>query len=233
MKNKIFSLYLAVWALLVALFNLFTFTIPATPINDKFTLSFWIGYALIMLTFVCQLVCAALALKDGNAQKTFYNIPLMRTSYVGLIISVVVGSICMLLSFIPYWLGAVICATIFIFNALALIKSDVVVSEVERVDKKIKIQTFFIKSLTIDAETLMAGAKDDDIKVECRKVAEALRYSDPMSNDALSSIEGAISIKFIEFSNAVQANDKEKAIPTAEELVVLIGDRNKKCKLLK
>ena len=231
--KKTFSLYLVAWILLVALFNLFAFSIPATPINDKFTVSFWFGYGLITLTLVCQLICAAFALKDGNAKKTFYNISLMRTSYTGLIFSIVVGSTCMILSFIPYWLGAVICAVMFILNVFSLIKADVAITEVERIDEKIKTHTFFIKSLTIDAETLMATAKDDDIKAECRKVAEALRYSDPMSSDALSSAESAITLKFANLRSSVQANDKEKAVSDVRDLLILIEDRNKKCKLLK
>ena len=231
--KKNFKLYLVAWVLLLAIFNLIAFLVPGTPTNEKFTASFWIGYGFITVMLIGQLVCAYMAFNQNDSKKVFYNITLVRSSYTGLVFSFIIGSICMIFSFLPYWIGVVVCAIVLLLNVMAIMKAKVAINEVERIDEKVKTQTFFIKSLTIDAETLMAGAKDDDIKAECRKVAEALRYSDPMSSDALSSIEGAISIKFTEFSNAVQANDKEKAIPTAGELVVLIGDRNKKCKLLK
>ena len=79
----------------------------------------------------------------------------------------------------------------------------------------------------------MAGAKSDEAKAECRKVYEAIRYSDPMSNDALSAVEGQISIKFAALSEAVNADDIEKVKELAKEVIVLVGDRNKKCMLLK
>ena len=87
--------------------------------------------------------------------------------------------------------------------------------------------------LTIDADTLMAQAKSDGVKAECRKVCEAIRYSDPMSNGALASVEGKISAKFAELSDAVKADDFTSVTEIANEVVILIGDRNKKCKILK
>ena len=53
-----------------------------------------------------------------------------------------------------------------------------------------------------------------------------------MSNDALAGVESQITLKFNEFSGAVSGG-AENIGTLADELVVLIGDRNKKCKLLK
>ena len=71
------------------------------------------------------------------------------------------------------------------------------------------------------------------MKTECKKVYEAVRYSDPMSNDALSVIEAKITVKMDELSSAVGADDAAKAKEIADELVILVGDRNKKCRTLK
>ena len=79
----------------------------------------------------------------------------------------------------------------------------------------------------------MASAKSEAVKAECKKVYEAIRYSDPMSNDALASVEGQITVKFAELSEAVKADNTEKITELANEVIILVGDRNKKCKLLK
>jgi hypothetical protein len=133
----------------------------------------------------------------------------------------------------PYFVSVIICAVVLALNVLAIFKRKMAVDAVSAIDKKIKTQTFFIKSLTIDADTLMASAKSESAKAECRKVAEALKYSDPMSSDALSSVETQITLKFAKLSDAVHANDDEKIAELAGEVVILVGDRNKKCKLLK
>ena len=71
------------------------------------------------------------------------------------------------------------------------------------------------------------------MKTEAKKVYEAIRYSDPMSNPALSDLEVQIFDKFNEFSSAVKSDHAEKAKTAAGELMTLIQNRNKKCKLLK
>ena len=227
--KKNLKYYIISWGLLLGLFNLITFIVPSL---NKFTPSFWIGYSFITLAFVGQLVCSLTVFKNDEYRMAFYNITLLRTSFIGLITSFVAGLLCMITPF-PYWLSVIICAVVLVLNVLAVIKAKVAIDEVASIDTKIKEKTFFIKSLTIDAETLMSRANDDAIKAECRKVAEALRYSDPMSSSALASAESQISVKFAELSAAVAENDKEKSAVAVKEILVLIEDRNKKCKLLK
>ena len=53
-----------------------------------------------------------------------------------------------------------------------------------------------------------------------------------MSNDDLAGIESQIALKLNDFSNAV-TTDSDSIETLANDLVILIGDRNKKCKLLK
>lgn len=230
--KKNFKLYLIGWAVALVLFNLIAFVIPSLPTQDKFTSSFWIGYIFITLAFIGQLIASMLAFKSDSAKKMFYNISLVRISVVGLILSFVFGAICMILSFLPYWVGAVLCAIVLAFNIIAILKASAAIDIVSKVDEKIKVQTFFIKALAVDAETLMEKAVTDEAKAECRKVYEAIRYSDPMSSEALTSVESQITLKFNELSVAVTENN-EQIVTIANELLILIGDRNKKCKLLK
>ena len=99
-------------------------------------------------------------------------------------------------------------------------KATAAIDEIERIESKVKTQTFFIKSLTIDADTLKASAKSEAVKAECRKVYEAIRYSDPMSNDALASVESQITVKFAALSDVVQANDPAAVAELANEVIV-------------
>jgi hypothetical protein len=231
--KKGFKLYIVAWCALLVLFNVIAFVSVGWENQEKYTESFWIGYVFITVMLVGQLACAFFAFKADSAQKMFYNVSLLRTSYAGLIASFIVGGLCMLISSLPYWVGVIVCAIVLAVNVLAVVKASAVISEVDRIDKKIKVQTFFIKSLTVDAETLMAGAKSDEAKEECRKVYEAVRYSDPMSDDALAAVEGQITIRFSALTEAVEADDIDAVRAVAKEMIVLIGNRNSKCKLLK
>ena len=231
--KKVFKFYSVIWAVLLALFNVISFVSVGWAGISKYTPSFWIGYAFITLSFIGQIVCAFFALKDNDIKKTFYNVSLIAASYTGLILSFVFGGLCMIISLLPYWVGILLCAIVLGINVIAIIKASAVVDIVSSIDEKAKESTFFIKSLTVDAESLMSRAKSETIKAECKKVYEAVRYSDPMSNGALVSIESEITIKFSNFSDAVVSDKFNVASECATELVILIDERNKKCKLLK
>lgn len=231
--KKVFKFYSVIWAVLLALFNVISFVSVGWAGISKYTPSFWIGYAFITLSFIGQIVCAYFALKDNDIKKTFYNVSLITASYTGLILSFVFGGLCMIISLLPYWVGILLCAIVLGINVIAIIKASAVVDIVSSIDEKAKESTFFIKSLTVDAESLMSRAKSETIKAECKKVYEAVRYSDPMSNGALVSIESEITIKFSNFSDAVVSDKFNVASECATELVILIDERNKKCKLLK
>ena len=232
MKKRV-GLYISALAVLFVLFNVIAFVSVGWSGQEKYTSSFWIGYVFITAMFFGQLICSIMSFKAYSAKKMFYRISLIRTSYAGLICSFVFGGLCMLISPLPYWVGVILCAIVLVANVLSVIKATAAIEEVEHVDEKVKEQTFFIKSLTVDADTLTASAKTEAIKAECQKVYEAICYSDPMSGDALASVEAQITIQFHALSEAVEGDDVDLVVAIAKNLTVLIEDRNKKCKLLK
>ena len=231
--KKHFKSYILFWAVLLVVFNVIAFISVGWRGAEKYTPSFWIGYSFITVSFIGQLVCTAKTIDADTSAKTFYNISLISASYAGLIASFVVGGLCMLISNLPYWLGAVLCVIVLALNIIAVTKASVAIAEVERVDEKIKNQTFFIKALTVEAEGLVNCAKTGEIKKECVKVYEAVRYSDKMSNPALAEIESRLREKLSSFSNAVSEDDEEKVKALALDILSLIKDRNNKCKLMK
>lgn len=231
--KKAFKFYSAIWVVLLVLFNVISFVSVGWTGIEKYTPSFWIGYVFITLSFIGQIVCAYFALKDDDIKKTFYNISLISTSYTGLILSFVFGGLCMIVSPLPYWVGIILCAIVLALNIITVVKAGAVVDIVGEIDNKVKTKTFFIKSLTVDAESLISRAKSENIKAECKKVYEAVRYSDPMSNGALASIESEITITFAKLSEAVVDDNFETVSEFTSKIIILLGDRNKKCKLLK
>lgn len=232
--NKNFKLYSVLWAVSLAIFNVAVFVSPSEALGyNKFGGAFWAGYIFITLAFVGQLVTAFFALKEENLTKLFYNLSMLSVSRTGLVLTLVFGTACMLIPNLPNWVGAILCFAVLGFTAIAVFKAKFAADLVAEKDEKIKVQTFFIQSLTADAQSLVNKAQSPEAKAECKKVYEAVRYSDPMSNSALASIESQITDKFSDFSSAVSENNSEGVVNIAKELVVLIGDRNNKCRLLK
>lgn len=233
--KKNFKIYALIWAVLLVAFNVVVFlvrpVIPGYAIN--YDARFWIAWAFILAASLGNLMCANFAFKADNLKKMFYNLPLITVSRSALVVMLSAGCILMLIPNCPAWIAAVVCILILAFNAIAVAKAVWAADTVSGIDEKVKTQTAFIKNLTIDAEGLLARAKSDAVKAECKKVYEAVRYSDPMSNEALSVIEAQIATKMEELAAAVGADDAAKAKEIANEIVILVNDRNKKGRLLK
>lgn len=229
--NKNFKYYIAAWAVLAVIFNVIAFVTPAMAGASKFNGAFWIGYVLIMLALIGQLVCAYFAFKAKSKEQLFLKLPLVTISYSALILSFVVGAACMLIPNLPNWVGIVLCALILGFTAISVIKASAAAELVHETDMRVKEKTAFVRMMTVEAENLMARAQSDEAKGMCKKVYEALRYSDPMSSEALSGTEAEISKEFTAFAAAVK--NGENASELADELIALIGDRNRMCKVMK
>lgn len=231
--KKEYKSYLIIQAILLALFNVIAFVFGALATKSVLTASFWVGYIFVTIGFIGQLLCAKKVFASDNLEKLFYNIPLVNLSRIGLVLTFIVSGVCMAVPFVPYWVGAVCCAVILGFTAIAVVKADIAAEIVSETDTKNKIKTFFIKSLTVDAEGLLARAQTPEIKAECKKVYEAVRYSDPMSDEALAATESQITLKFAELTTVVNDNNLEAVKKVANEVIILVDDRNKKCRLMK
>lgn len=232
MKQK-FKYYIVAWAILVVIFNIIVFVTPNEVAGmSKFGGAFWVGYIFIMLIFIGQLGVAWYALKD-DATKVFYRIPLLSISYGTLIAMLIIGILCMIIPNFPVWLGIILCFLVLAFSVVSMMQAQAAASIVGDIDIKIKNKAFFIKALTIDIDSLMVRSTTKEITDEIKKVYDAIRYSDPMSNEALSGVESQITLKVSELSESVEKSNVDMVQKTSREIQILLNDRNKKCKMLK
>lgn len=200
--------------------------------SNRYDLTFLIG---MLIAFVGTAIAVAfvLTLKVETKEKMFLTVSQFRTAYIVTILSLILSGIYLFVAIVPDWMVYIGVVLVYGLAVISVLKAKVAVSVVAGIDEKIKVQTFFIKSLTVDAEHLMNTCKTTELKALAKKVYEAVRYSDPMSNAVLVEVEEKIQNGFSDFENAVNNEDFELASSTADELLSLIDIRNKKCKLLK
>lgn len=231
--KKNFKYYALIWIILLAAFNAVIFlvrpVIPGYVIN--YDARFWIAWAFILAAFVGNLTCAYFASQAENLNKMFYHLPLITVSRSALIAMLVAGCVLMLIPNCPAWISAIVCILLLAFNAIAVMKAGWAADAVGKIDEKVKTQTAFVKNLTVDAEGLLARAKSDAVRAECKKVYEAVRYSDPMSSEALSEVEARVEEKFKVFEIAI--NTDRDVAEAAESLLQTLEERNRKCRVIK
>lgn len=225
-------IYILVWAVCLTIFNTLAFLLPAFKDFPKDTVQFWIGYALTTLVYIANLV-TTIKFMHGNghkyAEKRFYRIPLVRKHLLFLAIMTVIGCVSVI---IPNWICAILCMVVIVAYLLSILKTSIAIYEVERVGENVRKKTRFIKMLTVDAQALDSRASSE-AKALTHKVYEAIRYADPMSDNALSSVEDKLKAAFESFEKAIDISDIAEATTLAHTVLALVSERNAKCKALK
>ena len=232
--KKAFKYYLIAWAIMFVLFNIVVVALPKEfsilGVNYvKFGGLSWVTLIVLELCFLLHLGVTALALNQNKLSGTFYRIPLIRLSYGCVAVTLILAVLAMLV-FIPSWIPLALTVAILVIYAMAVLKAAAAAELVEGVDAKTRARTSFIRDLTADADSLLARAKSEPVKASCRKVFEALRYSDPMSAYGLVDVEERIKAEFDVLTDAVIADDPKAVSASADELLTLISERNKKSK---
>ena len=236
--KKAFRFYLIAWAILFVIFNIVVIALPKETTIAGVTyvklggLS-WITLILFELCFIGHLICTWIALRQNKLSGTFYRLPLIRLSYACIIVTTVIGCVMMAVPNLPSWIPLIVALIIMALYAVAVLKAAAAAEVVEQIDEKVKVQTAFVRDLTVDASTLMTRAKSEPVKNACKKVYEAVRYSDPVTSDALADVENRIRTEFNAFTDAVLSDNADAVNASADELLTLIKERNSRCKMEK
>ena len=90
-----------------------------------------------------------------------------------------------------------------------------------------------MKIAVAEVQSIMNRAATSEIKAEIKKAYEELRYSDYMSCGELSNIEQSIESHIKQLAIAVLDEDLAMVQVEVLEIVLLVKERNGKCKALK
>ena len=221
MKNKNWGY--VILGILLLLFSVIAFVIP----TEK-TGAFWIAYIFTVIAIVAQIAIWKNTLgKESKLKSKFLGLPVVHIGVVYLLTQIIVFAIFAAVPALPTWSAIVACTVISGFSVIFMISGEVSRGEIERVEANVQKKVFFIKELQADVELLIEQEKDAEIKNALQLLAEKIRFSDPMSDDTLSKIEGTILGKVSELKSS---SDK---MPIIQELNLLFTERNNKCRILK
>ena len=220
-KNK--GMAYAVLAIAFVLLNVIAFAVPRVK-----TATFWIAYVFTAVAFASQIVIWKFAFKGADTlESKFLGIPLISVGITYLIVQIIAFVVFMALPLMASWIAIVVCALILGISAICLIGTETGREEINRVEEKVEKKVFYIKSLQVDIEMLVSSEIDADTKTALTKLADKIRFSDPMSNEALAELEAEITAKVNELK---LAENKAEIIKVLDSLIT---ERNKKVKLLK
>lgn len=213
-------LILGILALLV---SVTAFAIPAEK-----TGAFWIAYVFTLVAIAAQIgIWKAAFGKEDSLKSRFLGLPVIYIGVVYLVLQLIAFAVFLFTPAAPARSAVIACALIAGISAVCMISADTGRGEIERVEAKVQEKVFYLKSLQVDVELLARQETDPETRTQLEKLAEKLRFSDPMSHPQLSGLESALSAKIAELKTAPE---KQTLI---QEANALLEERNAKCKILK
>ena len=225
MKKDTIRVWFGLGVLLI-LYILIAFLIPFVK-----TAIFWVSFLFTLIAFGVVAVSLYMAfVKNPDAKSKFYGVPIARVGVIYGIVQLVAGLILMGIGlWVPVWVAVLIYAIALGVAAIGLISADAVREEIQRQDVKLKKDVSFMRNLQ---SKVCQMATQCDVP-ELKKFAEDIRYSDPVSSDAIGDIEQELAAAVEELQAAVVDGDSESVAQLCRKASAVLSERNRLCKLNK
>ena len=127
---------------------------------------------------------------------------------------------------VPVWLPVVIYVVMLGAAALGFIAVDVARDEVVRQDVKVKKDVSIMRDLQATINALVGQCDAAELK----KFAESLRYSDPVSSEALLDVEAELTVCVNQIQQAVTDKNAEEIAAACQKAEIVLAKRNLLCK---
>lgn len=225
MKKDFVRIALCLGVLLM-LYILLAFLIPFAK-----TTVFWFSFAFTLIAFCVTAYAIYTAfLKKPDARSRFYGFPIARIGVIYGGGQLAVGLLFMALGkWIPAWLVVLVYAAMLGATVIGLVSADAVVETIHTQDGKLKKDVAFMRVLQSKANQMAAQSSLPEVQQFCENV----RYSDPVSSEALAEIEGALSAAADDLQAAIVEGNNGRICQLAQKADHLLCERNRLCKLNK
>ena len=99
---------------------------------------------------------------------------------------------------------------------------------VQEIDQKIKRNVFAIRSLVTDVETMAESVENREVKAKLDRLAEDIRYSDPMTSEVVAELDLQIKDIIAELEVYVANNELDGIEGKIRQAQLLVSKRNKR-----
>ena len=221
---------LIILAIVLAVFSLIAFAAPFAH-----TAVFWIGYGFGVFAILFQLYIFKTSFAgNGDAKSRFYGFPIARLGVYYLIIQLILSVIEMALAgLIPAWPAVIVNALVLAITLIGCITAETMRDEIVQQDEKLKKNVSTMREMQSMAASMVGQCGDEEMKGIVKKIADELRFSDPVSSDATAELEDEMQSQMQEIQQTIAEGDIEGAKTLCEKIVGNLVERNRICSITK
>lgn len=220
--------YLRVYILIAFIFLMYN--IATVPFSRS--IIFWIAYFFSVLAILVQIYTLRELLKNqAPVRDRLYDFPIFRISILYLIVQIIVGLLLMgFADKVPVFAAALVETGILAAAVMALYAAGSARAEAFRQDVLLRNGLEKIEELQTRVNLLTGQCDKEEVKETLSRLAEEIRYSNPLSREATEEIEEEITVLFTEVEAAALDGDIENTAGLCERMTGLLRERDRICK---
>ena len=221
---------LIVLAIVLAAFTLIAFAVPFAHTNV-----FWAAYGFGVFAILFQLYIFKTSFAGkGDAKSRFYGFPIARLGIYYLVAQLILSVIEMALAgLFPAWPAVIVNVLALAFVLIGCITAETMRDEIVQQDNKLKKNVSTMRELQSLAASMMSQCGDEEMKNAVKKIADELRFSDPVSSDATARLEAEMRSQLADIQQAVVEGDAEGAKALCGKMLGNLAERNRICSVNK
>ena len=197
-------------------------TIPAAR---KESPVFWIAWSFSFV--VSFLLAVGLFFLSRKKFTQFLSLPVIY--YVTYVVTIVYWVVGLILMYAPFnhqgwtWAIEIIITLIYLVIAAYIM---IGLKYTNDQAKEIKEKVLYIRECQFYVDDTMAVSTNAEGKAELKKLSEAIRYSDPMSNEKIEAYEKELRDALLDLNNAVKADPAMDVKPGVAKAQQILARRN-------
>ena len=219
------AIVLSVLGILAVIYNVIFFVGPWN--NGKSIATTWISYGCTWLALVFTGVITAIAFNRKEMKSRMFGIPVYYVGYTVLILQLLIDGVVMGVGHwfeIPFWIPTIVEVILFGIASIAVIARAVNRGYIDAVDKK-EVKETYIRQLRVEVDSVVESNSIEILNDDLRKLAETVRYTDPVSHKDVEDTEDQITLAFEELGKAVASGDVAKAQLAIAKMTRLLNER--------
>ena len=213
------------------------YSITVINLFDTSSGSFWIPYLGTLVSFgILAYVMYEVFGRDNKLKSRVFGLPLLQVGIIFAAIQLVVGIILMMLAKVcPTWVSVVIPLAIISISLIDLFMAMTARETIEQVDVELEAKTAMIDYLRMRCNALVGKCKSIEARTLVARVAERLKYADPVSGDQTVLVEEKLSdtLGLLEQLVAAETQDTVAIAAVCTQMNELLDERAEWCKLSK
>lgn len=229
--NKQQKSVISVYIIVLLLYNVLFFIIPFPK-----SASTWTTYAFTIPAFLISFGITAYAFKAGKTLRSrLYGYPIF---HIGMLYLLCQAIFSIIISFIgcfftlPIWLPVVFSILLLGLTLIGVIATDNTRDIIETQETAVRESIKNISYFKLDMESIADTCEDTALKKKLNALSEKLKYSDPVSEEHLESIENQIVAEIRALADLVNT-DLAAAEEKINYVTQLLETRNRRCKAFK